>query len=467
MGIRFGPFEYDAPQAELRRDGRVVRLQDLPLRILDLLLERPGELVTRQELRDRLWPAGAVQDFDNSLNAAVSKLRDALGDRAADARYVETVPRRGYRFVGRLEEPSPPASPRARRPWAVLVGVLVVTGVMAILVPPSIDREVPVSPARASILEGRMLLERRTRVAVVRAESSFVRATELDPESADAWAGLARTLTRAGIEDFARPHDVFPRARRAARRARGADPTHFAANFALAEIAFAYDWDAEAAAEELDRALRHATTSADSARVATARALLHSSRARHTEAVAAIRRARAIAPVSMTVRAAHGWVLFMAERHDEAVEVLREALVLDPYHLPAQDLLKWVHRVRGDVPEYHAAFFEVIQLEGDSEAFVAALRSRFPLERVDALEERVARSMAEDWNEDEGYRSAYDVAIEFAARAPAARAVPWLLRAIDAREIDAVYLDVDPRLKAVRADEDAWQVIQKRRSRDR
>src|SRR5437588_7266596 len=95
---RFGVFEVDLRSGELRRNGVDVRIQVQPFRILGLLLERAGEIVTREELRERLWPTEFV-DFDHSLNTAIRKLRDALGDSAENPRFVETLARRGYRFI--------------------------------------------------------------------------------------------------------------------------------------------------------------------------------------------------------------------------------------------------------------------------------------------------------------------------------------------------------------------------------
>jgi TolB-like protein/DNA-binding winged helix-turn-helix (wHTH) protein/lipoprotein NlpI len=97
--VRFGVFELDVRAGELRRSGRRVALQPQPLEILRALMERPGEVVTREELRRRLWSNGAYVDFDRSLNKAIVKLRDALGDDADTPRYIETLPRRGYRFI--------------------------------------------------------------------------------------------------------------------------------------------------------------------------------------------------------------------------------------------------------------------------------------------------------------------------------------------------------------------------------
>ena len=112
--IRFGVFEADLAAGELRKNGRRVRLQEQPFQMLALLLERPGDVVAREELRQKLWPADTFVDFDHSLNTAVKKVREALGDSATSPRYVETIARRGYSFlatVDRVISPTQPDSP--------------------------------------------------------------------------------------------------------------------------------------------------------------------------------------------------------------------------------------------------------------------------------------------------------------------------------------------------------------------
>ena len=103
---RFGVFELDINTGELRKSGVKLRLQGQPLQILTLLLERAGDVVTREELRQKLWESDTFVDFDHSLNTAINKVREALGDSASSPRYVETLARRGYRFIAPVQQPA-------------------------------------------------------------------------------------------------------------------------------------------------------------------------------------------------------------------------------------------------------------------------------------------------------------------------------------------------------------------------
>ena len=116
--LRFGIFELDLAASELRKNGVRIRLQEQPFQVLVLLLERPGEIVSREDMRQRLWPADTFVDFDHSLNTAVNKLREALGDSASSPRYVETLARRGYRFVAPVQAAEPAAPMSAAAPPA-------------------------------------------------------------------------------------------------------------------------------------------------------------------------------------------------------------------------------------------------------------------------------------------------------------------------------------------------------------
>lgn len=161
--VRFGTYEIGLHSGELRKAGVRIRVQQQPLKLLEILLERPGEVVTREELRSRIWPNESFGDFDQAVNVAVAKLRAALGDSADNPRYVETLPRRGYRFIaevaivnlpanrpeltpevgalpggerapiGLAETPPPPTGPPGKRVWkAVFLSVfLLLLGLLA------------------------------------------------------------------------------------------------------------------------------------------------------------------------------------------------------------------------------------------------------------------------------------------------------------------------------------------------
>lgn len=105
--VRFGAFQCDLRAGELHKSGIKVRLSEQPFRLLTILLERPGEIFTRQDLRDRLWPTGDFGEFDDGLNTAINKVRAALDDSADNPRFVETVPRRGYRFIAPIQADPP------------------------------------------------------------------------------------------------------------------------------------------------------------------------------------------------------------------------------------------------------------------------------------------------------------------------------------------------------------------------
>jgi Tol biopolymer transport system component/DNA-binding winged helix-turn-helix (wHTH) protein len=133
--LRFGPFEVDPGKRELRKSGLRVRLQEQPLQVLLALLEHPGEAVSREDLVRRLWADGTIVDFERGLNAAVNRLRQALSDSADVPRYVETVARRGYRFIGQVENPGDIAQQaqtfRHSRDWKTRAAVLLVSLIAA------------------------------------------------------------------------------------------------------------------------------------------------------------------------------------------------------------------------------------------------------------------------------------------------------------------------------------------------
>ena len=122
--VRFGSYDLDLAGMELRKNGVRIRLQDQPFRILATLVSKPGQLVTREELKEKIWASDTFVDFDPSLNKAVNRLREALDDDPSQPRYIETVPRRGYRFVAPVTNINAPEIPTAAVPAAAKSGPL-------------------------------------------------------------------------------------------------------------------------------------------------------------------------------------------------------------------------------------------------------------------------------------------------------------------------------------------------------
>src|ERR1700751_285299 len=114
--VRFGTYEVSLHSGEVRKAGLRIKVQQQRMKLLEILLEHPGEVVTREELRSRVWPNESFGDFDQALNIAIGKLRSALGDAAENPRFIETLPKRGYRFIADVSVVD--ADPRQKRPDA-------------------------------------------------------------------------------------------------------------------------------------------------------------------------------------------------------------------------------------------------------------------------------------------------------------------------------------------------------------
>src|SRR6202521_2012435 len=138
--LRFGLFEVDVRAGELRKQGVRIKLQEQPFHVLTLLLQRPSEVITREELRSELWQSETFVDFDNSLNTSINKLREALGDSADNPRFIETLPRRGHRLIAPLTDidgttrggsrgVSTPARTRSRKIVVTVAVVVLAAGI--------------------------------------------------------------------------------------------------------------------------------------------------------------------------------------------------------------------------------------------------------------------------------------------------------------------------------------------------
>jgi DNA-binding winged helix-turn-helix (wHTH) protein len=352
--LRFDGWRLRRDSGELIRGDVRVRLQSQPLAVLEALLARPGEVVTRDDLKSSLWPTGVV-DFDTALNSAVRRLRRALDDDADAPRYIETLPRKGYRFIGALEHGDDPSAahqatvpavagaavPARRRPWLALAAATALAGAVVLVAARfhAADAPVPVltaAPAPEStrtldaetldrLSRARLFLQRRMPGDVERARELLDEIVVRRPRFAEAHAALASAhwhLVLQGVE----PRDAgLERMRSAAERAVSLDPASAEGHLRLANYGYA-------TGDERYRV--HATIAGtiapDSALTLGVRAAELQRAGRYEEGLELAQRAALAEPLGATYRYNLAAALFMVGRYADAERVNGEARELNP-----------------------------------------------------------------------------------------------------------------------------------------
>jgi DNA-binding winged helix-turn-helix (wHTH) protein len=343
----------DTASQELIRDGRRVRLQEKPFRVLRALLDAPGEAVTRESLKKRLWADDTFVDFDNNLNSAVATLRQALGDSARAPRFIETLPRIGYRWIvpddsgdrpgiSGIDSASPRPMPIAVLAAAAAIAIVVITTAFVLwppggprLEPGRLATRVPnaaASFARGMFLRQQALTSSERPAALAEARDAFRAAVEADPSFASAIAEEADTVVHLSLAGSVTMPDGLEEARRLARQALAIDKNTASAHRVLGMTTLFLDWDLPAAGRAIDTAERLEPAEAGTA---MAQATYASSLGRHDEAVEAARRAVALEPASYFIRSDLAFFYLAAGRNDEAAASSQEVLTVAPTFTPA------------------------------------------------------------------------------------------------------------------------------------
>jgi DNA-binding winged helix-turn-helix (wHTH) protein/Tfp pilus assembly protein PilF len=409
--VRFGVFEADVRLCELRKNGVRVKIQDLPFRALKLLLSRPHEIVSRDEFRRSLWPEGVFVDFDHGISSAINRLRDALGDSAENPVFIETVDRRGYRWIAPTYIPTPPlppgpklvtparpaslasqVAPRTapqsamispsllRRSWVLIFPVLalvlaawgfkpVYRAARAAVKPHSAPRpgsaENQNSEAEQFYLKGRFYWDKRTPEALNKAVDSFTQAIVRDPNYAPAYVGLADCYNLLREYTLMPASDAYPRALAAAKRAVELDDRSSEAHAALAFALFWGNWEAADAEREFRRAIE-LNPSNPTAHHWYATYLV--TVGRPTEALAEIERAQSLAPTSKAILADKGFLLASTRRNDESLPLLKQLEAAEPDFISPHRYLKELDFARADYAGYLAEWRKEADLMHDDSA---------------------------------------------------------------------------------------------------
>src|SRR5579884_1496337 len=343
--VRFGVFEVDLRNRELRKQGLRVRLQEKPFQVLEVLLETPGQLVTREKLASRLWP-GVYVSFERSLNTAVNSLRRSLCDSRRSPRYIETRAGLGYVFIAPVQHIDIAAGGSLRPETVIPEG------------------------AKQDYLRGRWFCDRLSEQDLHRAAAHFESALAQAPRFALASAGLAETLRLFTLLGIRPASEVRERAKQLARSAVEQDSRCAEARVALANVLRCFEWDWFGAEKECRRA---SELDPRSATVHRARAAHLATIGRFDEALREIRAARELESMSLVIHAEMAWLLCLARDFSAAAEASWQALALEPRFAPAQNTLAIAYQHMGMLDEALVEFRNAAACSDQRPSAVAAL----------------------------------------------------------------------------------------------
>ena len=390
--VRFGVFEADVYSGELRKNGIKVKIQDLPFRALKLLLSNPNEVLSRDRFRQELWPEGVFVDFDHGISSAINRLRDALGDSADNPVFIETVERRGYRWIAPTHVPAPPiiqAGPV--QPGPVLVKpegartvqtvpvaalrwrLLIFPAMLLILVVWSLWPKFRSAKAKAArpaavptagsvpgphsansdaeqfYLKGRFYWEKRTPDGLTKAVDFFTQAIVHDPTYAPAYVGLADCYNLMREYTMMPASEAYPRALAAAQKAVELDDQSSEAHASLAFVLFYGSWKVADADREFRRAIE---LNPNNAVAHHWYATYLFTIGRHTESLQEIERAQSLDPASKAVLADKGDLLWASGRQEEGAILLKQLEAAEPDFVSPHRYLKGIYFAGGDYALY-------------------------------------------------------------------------------------------------------------------
>lgn len=497
--IRFGVFEADLYSGELRKSGIRVKIQELPFRALKLLLAHPHEVLSRERFRQELWPEGVFVDFDHGISSAINRVRDALGDSADNPLFIETVERRGYRWIApaqlvepRLPEPArtlsgpvlvkpavareplvqvadstgnSPGSPSSAWRWslifpaaAILLALWILwpsyraakAGTRKILPPASATLRHAANPeAEQYYLQGRFYWQERTPDALHKAVDAFTQAIVLDANYAPAYVGLADCYNLLREYTAMPPREAYPRALAAARKAVELDDQSSEAHTSLAFALFYGNWDAAGAEREFRRAI---ALDPNNARAHHWYATYLSTIGRNSDSLAEIDRAQALDPASKAILADKGDLLFLAGRREEALQLLTQMSATEPGFTSPHRYLAVIYLAAGDYPNYLAEWRKQATLMKDPSTLklVEAAEQGYAAGGVLPMLESILGVQKRLY--ERGAVSAYSMAQTYALLGRHKEALQYLQAAYEARDEFMMGLRNDGDFKDLRQD---------------
>ena len=409
--IRFGVFEADVRSGELRKNGSKIKIQDLPFRALKLLLTHPTEVLSRELFRQALWPEGVFVDFDHGISSAINRLRDALGDSAENPIFIETVERRGYRWIAPIQAAPAPTFTPAYIPAPVVmtapvslhapirpapvtltredenparggqsslrtterVGWMLVFPTLALILvawsfqpffraanaaprkPPALTAPADASRRSASAeaeqfyLKGRFYWQKRTPDGLNKAVDAFTQAIIRDANYAPAYVGLADCYNLLREYTLMPANEAYPRALASARKAVALDDQSSEAHASLAFALFYGNWDTANAEREFRRAIE---LNPNNAVAHHWYATFLASVDRRAESLVEIGRAQTLDPESKAILADKGVLLWNAGRREEGISLLKQLEATEPDFISPHRYLKNAYYAVGNYTNF-------------------------------------------------------------------------------------------------------------------
>ncbi len=430
---RFDQYEVDFVRRELRKSGTRLRLQHKPFRVLELLLRHPGELVTREELFNFLWPDSHVS-FERSLNTAVNSLRQALGESSREFHFIETRPGLGYRFIAPVEEVT--------------------------------DADLRAVPSRGpgknldayeDCLKGRYLLDRMAEEEEIHKAIAFFNSAAADETWCPlAYAGISDAYCQLALVGSVCSSKLACRARASAEFALRNDPDLPHAHVSAGRVKMLFDWDWKGAREAVSRAL---ALDGNSVSAHTLRASLLLTLGGYEEALQACREALVIDPLSFPANLQFAACLYAARDFNSAIDQCWKMLTLRSRFAPAQILLALAYGQLGMYEEAVVEFQNARRCEGFQAPATSGLGQVFAMAGLESEAEQAClelSTLAED-----RYVSYYWHAVVCAGRGQKNQALSFLEESLRERDPVLLWMRADARFDTLREDE-RFQIVLRR-----
>lgn len=436
-----------APTRNLLARGDVrVHLEPRAMDVLVYLARRRGDVVSRSELLERVWRVQYLSS--DALIVTIYALRKALGDDARRPKYIETIPRRGYRWIGPVISVVQDRTRRLRQRRVIhvsLAAMLVISSVVALRTRSRPQRHILLEAAHAADVKGRYFLDQRSNQSWHQALDQFALAALTDSLDPVAQAGLADTYAAMAELGVVEPALLRQRAMRAAQRAVDLDAASGVGYEAMGRAQLLFDWDFAAAERNLNRAL---ALSPDYVPAYQGMAWVLSARGHHAGALAAAQRAVDLDPTNVVRYIELSWVLAIGSRYRDALQVIDRALDLDPRSVPTLIMRAWVNELSGQPQAAFAGYRNALQIAGATPG---------TLHRLDAL--YGAHGLAavhRDWLDRQAQSGAGPVCETWRAQLYAQAgqpdsAVQALERAYKRREGALAWVNVEPAFRLLRS----------------